>query len=177
MLDPYGVERPSVKRLRNVFSEEKSGFAPEHEPAEGTAPERPDFEQSGEHIARKSVTWGIHSAKVACICPAKVGIDLIMRGCDIELGIPPESVRWEEHSISRFGLGLCAQGQRDHNQTTASNFHQSPHATIELASTAEKSEFAIVYLAGTYKHDFPDIPKTIIEPEDSPTSWRDVNRQ
>ena len=92
MLDSDGIERPCIERLRKVFTEQKSRFAPYHEAAKWAASEGARLEQSPEHVARECGTRGIDSAEVAGIGTTDVGINLIVGRGNIKLRKTPEGI-------------------------------------------------------------------------------------
>ena len=65
MFHSNAVKRPSVKSLRNIPSKKKRGFAEQHEAAELAAAEGTYLKLSGNHVAGKGVTRGIHPAEFA----------------------------------------------------------------------------------------------------------------
>jgi hypothetical protein len=126
MLDPDGVKGPGVQILGNVLTKQESWFTPEHEPAQWGSTERTNFQNSGEHVASKSVTGCVLPSVGTRIGGAKVRVDLVVGRCDVELGISPEGIRREEKPIlcglGRL-LGVQNRTEKHYNKTKHEFLH------------------------------------------------------
>src|SRR5215469_7293413 len=108
MLDADGIERPGVETLRYVLAEQKTRLCKKHETAKRTPTEGADLDEAGKHVAGKETARCIRTAIVTRIRGAEVGIDFIVRRCQIELSPAIQGVGRNEHSL----VGTCARHLR-----------------------------------------------------------------
>jgi hypothetical protein len=103
MLDPDGVERPGVERLRDILTEQEPRFSKELKAPEKASSERADFEETGEHVAGEFTARGIHAPEVSRRGGTQVGVDLVMGRGEVKLRVAIQRVAGKEHAVGRLG--------------------------------------------------------------------------
>src|SRR5882724_5492308 len=78
-LNPDGIKRIRIKRLRNVFPKQHLRLAKNHEAAKYSPAKRPNLHHAREHVPGKLRTRRVLPPKIPGMSPANVGINLIVR--------------------------------------------------------------------------------------------------
>src|ERR1700722_103338 len=108
--DADGVGRPGIQGLWHVLAEEKRRRAEDHEPAQESAAEGTDLENSRQHVAREQIAGGAGAAVLLGVSGALVRVDLVVRRGEIELGPSPECVAGEKEASAGIAFVPTARG-------------------------------------------------------------------
>src|SRR5205085_3153839 len=91
-----------------IPAEQKRWGTKKHQTLQRSSRERPNFHVTGKHVAHEGIASCAGTAIAAGICRTEIGIRLIVRWCDVELGIAPHEVLGEEKTApvlrSRNGI-------------------------------------------------------------------------
>src|ERR1700680_2770962 len=93
------IERPGIKRLRKILAKHESRFSEEEKSSQLSPAKWAHFHVSGEHVAGEGIARIVHSPRNSGVSPAQIGINLIVRGCEVELSVSPEHVVRKKHPV------------------------------------------------------------------------------
>src|SRR5437016_5651022 len=136
-----GIERPGIKRLRKVLTKHESRFSEQEESAQLRSAERSDLHIAGEHVAGEGIARIVDSTRNSSVRPAKVGINFIVWGREVELPISPEHIVRKKHTVhargrsSMLGRNLLRRQAARHRQT-----YNDPQRLLHEASTTDLIE-------------------------------------